>query len=120
GAVVLPGLDLDMPDDQWAIIGSEGPDGRIDASSRSHPQFGLSRLLLKLGIDRSEVGVLGEIAPELGDRAATLSQALAPAIATDLWSGWRASTDRNALARAFADVALIEAANEREEAAAIA
>src|SRR3546814_5569711 len=44
GAVVLPGLDLDMPDDQWAMIGGEGPDGRIDASSRSHPQFGLSRL----------------------------------------------------------------------------
>lgn len=120
GAVVLPGLDLDMPDDQWAMIGSEGPDGRIDASSRSHPQFGLSRLLLKLGIDRSEVAVLGELTPELGDRAATLSQALAPAIATDLWSQWRASTDRDALTRAFADVTLIEAANEREEAAAIA
>src|SRR3546814_582871 len=93
GAVVLPGLDLDMPDDQWAMIGGEAPDGRIDASSRSHPQFGLSRLLLKLGIDRSEVGALGELAPELGDRAATLSQALAPAIATDLWSQWLASTD---------------------------
>ncbi|HEX5932951.1 MAG TPA: double-strand break repair protein AddB [Pseudorhizobium sp.] len=120
GAVVLPGLDLDMPEEQWTLICGERPDSRIDPSSRSHPQFGLVRLLRKLGIDRTEVEVLGRPGPGLAYRAATLSQALAPASATDRWSEWRSLADRGALAEAFSDVALVEAANEREEAVAIA
>ena len=120
GAVVLPGLDLDMPEEQWTLICGERPDSRIDPSSRSHPQFGLVRLLRKLGIDRTEVEVLGRPGPGLAYRAATLSQALAPASATDRWSEWRSFADKGALAEAFSDVALVEAANEREEAVAIA
>lgn len=120
GTVVLPGLDLSMPVDQWAMIGEEAPDGKIEPASRSHPQFGLSRLLKKLGMAREEVGVLGNIPDDLDFRTATISQALAPAKATDHWNIWRASVDQTLLRKAFADVALIEAANEREEAVAIA
>ncbi len=120
GAVVLPGLDRDMPDDQWAMIGNEVPDGRIDPSSRSHPQFGLSRLLRKLGVARDEVEVLDPPAVDLLLRNRTLSQALAPSAATDQWSIWRDGADKEAVRSAFQDVALIEAANEREEAVAIA
>ena len=45
GTVVLPGLDMTMPQDQWDMVGEETFDGKPDPSSRSHPQFGLSRLL---------------------------------------------------------------------------
>jgi ATP-dependent helicase/nuclease subunit B len=120
GAVVLPGLDLSMPDDEWAMIGEEGADGRIEQSTRSHPQFGLSRLLRKIEVDRHEVQVLGEASALLDFRAAALSQALAPAKATDRWSLWRNQADAGSLNQAFAEVSLIEAANEREEAVAIA
>ncbi|MCJ8519801.1 ATP-dependent helicase/nuclease subunit B [Pseudorhizobium tarimense] len=120
GAVVLPGLDLDMPDDQWAMISQEAPDGRIEPSSRSHPQFGLSRLLRKLGVAREEVEVLDPPAADLLLRNRTLSQALAPSAATDQWSIWRDDSEKGAARAAFADVALIEASNEREEAVAIA
>ena len=44
----------------------------------------------------------------------------APSRSTDRWSGWRNALDPDAVAQAFEDVALIEAANEREEATAIA
>jgi ATP-dependent helicase/nuclease subunit B len=120
GTVVLPGLDLDMPEYQWAMISHEAPDGRIDPSSRSHPQFGLSRLLRKLGVPREEVEVLDPPAADVLLRNRTLSQALAPSAATDQWSIWRDDSDKEAVRAAFADVALIEAANEREEAVAIA
>lgn len=120
GIVVLPGLDTSMPDEQWALIGETGIDGRPDPASRSHPQFGLSRLLGKIGIDRHEVETLGDVPADLAFRAATLSQALAPAKATDSWSRWRDGADPQRLSAAFRDVALIEAANEREEAVAIA
>src|SRR5690606_14892906 len=112
GSVVLPGLDLTEAD-WWTTLSSEGPDGRIEPSSRSHPQFGLARLLRKLDVDRSEVEVLGTLAPDLAYRAATLSHAMAPAAATDQWNSWRASAKPEQLHPAFAEVALIEAANER-------
>ena len=120
GTVVLPGLDLAMPADQWAMIGEEAFDGKPEPASRSHSQFGLSRLLKKIGVTREEVDVLGEAADDLSFRAAALSQALVPAKATDRWSTWRDGADAGLLAKAFADVSLIEASNEREEAVAIA
>ena len=120
GAVVLPGLDLDMPDAHWTMVGSAASGGGIDPSSRSHPQFGLSRLLHKLGISRDEVEVLAPPEPDIILRNRMLSQALAPSAATDQWSNWRADADKDAVRAAFEDVALIEAANEREEAMAIA
>ncbi|WP_117194633.1 double-strand break repair protein AddB [Rhizobium terrae] len=120
GTVVLPGLDLSMPADQWSMIGEEALDGRIEPASRSHPQFGLSRLLRKIGTVREEVQVLGNVPDDLAFRAAVISQALVPAKATDRWSTWRETADPTLLHQAFSDVCLIEAANEREEAVAIA
>ncbi len=120
GTVVLPGLDTSMPDDQWAIVEEESFDGKPDPASRSHSQFGLSKLLKKIGAVRDDVGIIGEVPVDLAFRAAAISQALVPAKATDRWSEWRDGTDIEALRHAFADVSLIEAANEREEAVAIA
>lgn len=120
GTVVLPGLDLSMPADQWATIGEQAIDGLSEPASRSHPQFGLWRLLQKLGVTRDDVRILGEVPDELIFRATAISQALVPAKATDRWNSWREAADPHQLGRAFAEVSLIEAANEREEAVAIA
>lgn len=120
GAIVLPGLDTSMPRDQWEKIHLEAKPDRHESSCHSHPQFGMSRLLHKLGIDRGEVSILDEPTLDLQARAATLSQAMAPASTTDGWSQWRASSTPDALHSAFSDVALIEASNEREEAVSIA
>lgn len=120
GAVILPGLDLAMSDEEWSMIGEDRSDGRADPTGRSHPQFGLSRLLKKMQVERGEVETLGEVSAALDFRAAALSRALAPAKATDRWSEWRNEADPGLLESAFADVSLIEAANEREEAVAIA
>lgn len=120
GTVVLPGLDTSMPDDQWDIVGEESFDGKPDPASRGHSQFGLSKLLKKIGVMREDVGIIGDVPADLAFRAAAISQALVPAQATDRWSEWRDDVDPAALRDAFADVSLIEAANEREEAVAIA
>jgi ATP-dependent helicase/nuclease subunit B len=120
GTVVLPGLDLSMPADQWAMIGEEAFDGKLEPASRSHPQFGLSRLLKKLDVGRDEVELLGDVSDALTLRADMLSKALVPAKATDQWNAWRESHDPDLIAEAFENVVLLEAANEREEAVAIA
>ncbi len=120
GTVVLPGLDLSMPADQWAMIGEHAVEGLSEPASRSHPQFGLWRLLRKLGVSRDDVRLLGEVPDELLFRATSISQALVPAKATDRWNNWRETADPHRLGQAFAEVSLIEAANEREEAVAIA
>ncbi len=121
GVVVLPGLDTTMPPEDWLKVGLEPEPGRpAEPASRGHPQYGLFRLLKHLKIDRSEVEPLGTADNVLADRAEILSRALAPAASTDGWQAWRAGFGDERLHRAFAEVTLIEAANEREEATAIA
>ncbi len=77
-------------------------------------------MLRKLETDRTDVVELGEAPADLQCRDLLLSQALAPADATDSWKRWRKEASPETVEQAFAHVALIEAANEREEAAAIA
>lgn len=121
GVVVLPGLDTAMPPEDWLKVGLEPEPGRpAEPASRGHPQYGLFRLLKHLKVDRSEVEPLGTADDVLADRAEILSRALAPAASTDGWQAWRAGFGDERLHRAFAEVTLIEAANEREEATAIA
>ncbi|MGE7370494.1 double-strand break repair protein AddB [Neorhizobium sp. NPDC001467] len=121
GVVVLPGLDQHMSENDWQLLDDRPVrDKRSDPAARSHPQFGLHKLLKRLQIDRNEVSQLAAPSDDLAFRAAALSQALTPAQATDDWNEWRTAADAQALSRAFADTALIEAANEREEATAIA
>jgi ATP-dependent helicase/nuclease subunit B len=116
GVVVIPGLDLDMPDDQWEVI-NEKPE---DPSSRTHSQYGLYKLLRTLGVLRRDVDVIGDIDDERASRAALLSAALAPSKATSEWNEWRAGKNQQFFASAFEHTSLIEAGNEREEATSIA
>ncbi len=111
GAVVLPGLDKQMDEATWAHIGA------IDAPASicGHPQFGLMKLLSKLGAMRADVQPLTEPARHLQAREKIISEALRPADTTDLWG---ASAGNHG--EALSDVVLIEAPGEREEALAIA
>lgn len=80
GAVVLPGLDLDLDDESWEIVAARHPE---------HPQFGLAQLLERLGATRGDVQSLGAgaTASETGSRmrAHLLSEAMRPAETTDRW-----------------------------------
>ena len=116
GTVVLPGLDLAMPEEQWQAI-AEDP---TDPSSRTHSQYGLYMLLQKLGMLRDDVVQIGALDRDLEKRAAVFSTALAPAKSTSDWNRWREDREPGFFDEAFAAATLIEAANEREEATAIA
>ena len=75
GRVVLPGLDRDTSDEAWEQL------------EASHPQYGMARLLERLGLERS--GVADWPAPGFPDRSARsrlIAAAMLPAAATD---GWR-------------------------------
>ncbi|WP_420710140.1 double-strand break repair protein AddB [Rhizobium sp. 'Codium 1'] len=121
GVVVLPGLDLDMPDDDWEKLNDRDISlMRQSPAVRGHPQYGLAHLLRHMKLERADVQVLEPAMQALRDRAEFLSRAMAPAEATDTWKAWRGGMDDHRVLNAFRDVALIETANEREEATAIA
>ena len=121
GVVVLPGLDTSMPDAHWAKLDDRSAlDALPNPAVRGHSQYGLAHLLNQIGISRDEVQHLAAADAALGDRAEILSRAMAPAEATDGWKAWRDRFATDRFGDAFSDVALIEAANEREEATAIA
>ncbi|TXN47483.1 double-strand break repair protein AddB, partial [Methylobacterium sp. WL18] len=116
GAVVLPGLDLDLDEAGWSGIDTGEGFSRVIA--HGHPQAVLHRLLGpdNLALPRTDVVALGE--PDLGQaaRAALLSQALRPADTTDAWADLDPE-QRDAIAEdGLAGLALTEAADEREEA----
>jgi ATP-dependent helicase/nuclease subunit B len=114
GAVVLPGLDQHLDEKSFAAIrAGEEP-------CATHPQAFLARLIQTIGVAREKVVALGEAPPFLATRGKFVSEAFRPADSTDLWPLWRSGHDAGELAAALADVALIEAADEREEALAIA
>lgn len=110
GAVVLPGLDSHLDDPSWEMLGAE------DAASFTSPQGGLKRLIDALGAGRADVATLGE-APNAA-RAALISTALRPAQSTELWASAPLAPD--AVRAGLDGLTLVEAANEREEALAIA
>ncbi|MBB3395813.1 ATP-dependent helicase/nuclease subunit B [Rhizobium sp. BK060] len=121
GVVVLPGLDLTMPEEHWRMVAPEDQKSHpADPASRSHSQYGLAQLLKRLSLTRDDVVSLAEPAEELRRRSEILSHALSPAEATSDWGAWKARLPDTAISSAFADVSLIEAGNEREEATAIA
>ncbi len=107
GAVVLPGLDLTMEETAW------------DSLTDSHPQAGLKRLLATLGVTRGDVvpwhavssGPAGTEA-----RAAVVARSMLPAGGM---AGWR-HREREAVRAGLAGVGRIDAADQNEEALAIA
>jgi ATP-dependent helicase/nuclease subunit B len=108
GAVVLPGLDRDMDARAWDAA----------AEDQTHPQFGLHRLLDRLGLSRDDVRDWpSPVAPtpQSVARAALASEALRPAETTDAWRDLREIP-----AAALEGVERIDCPGEKEEAEVIA
>lgn len=130
GAVVLPGLDHAMRPSHWQALSRAAtdltsPDGRVvaDVAIRSHPQYGLLRLLQDSDLDAGqihEIPEIGDVAPDLEGRRSIVSAALLPALTTEAWGEPGFLPDPSIISRGLEHVSLIEAANEREEASALA
>ncbi len=106
GEVVLLGLDQQTDDGIWE---------RID---EGHPQFGLKRLIERIGIDRDQVAVWpadGALPAAHADRAGLLNTALRPAETT---AGW--STEPPPPGAALDGLEAIDCPGLREEAGVIA
>src|ERR1700730_1103090 len=85
GAVGLPGLDTDLDNDAWQIIGGiRDPQGKFIAPPASnHPQFAMQGLLDRFGIKRGDVEILGAPAPH--GRDVLVSETMRPSTATEQW-----------------------------------
>jgi ATP-dependent helicase/nuclease subunit B len=118
GSVVLPGVDLDMPEEEWRALGPEFTDSAIGrrASAETHPQFHLKLLLDRLDVGRAEVRVWrasgGRSAP------ATRSRAIANAMAVPTFTRkWQKLAPRD---RRLTGIRALELADPAEEAQAVA
>ena len=112
GAVVLPGLDRAMDEESWAAIASHD----ATAAGFGHPQAGLKKLLAVLGVARADVAELAAPPAHIARRMNLIAEALRPAETTHAWAALPALSTPGVLD----GVTLVEAANEREEALAIA
>lgn len=119
GAVVLPGLDMDLTEEVFQTIGKECSKGKEDPSLLGHPQAALKHTLSRIGVKRGEVKVLtDENSSSPNARFRLLNEALRPAAATADWN----RVVKNTLLKdhALENIGLIEAKNAAEEARAIA
>ncbi|MDB5557705.1 MAG: addB [Enterovirga sp.] len=117
GAVVLPGLDLDLDESGWSAIGGDGQSGGV----HGHPQYILRRLVEgHIGIGRAAVRQLGARDPALEPRRRLVSEIMRPAETTDFWAEITEVERRIIASKGTDDLILVEAADEREEALAIA
>jgi ATP-dependent helicase/nuclease subunit B len=120
GAVVLPGLDTDLDDEAWQLIGgTTDAHGKVSAAASNHPQFAMHALLDRFGLKRGDVEPLGAPAPH--GRELLMSEVMRPSNATAQWH--RRLEEPQAIEKITAgmnNLAVIEAANPEMEALAIA
>ncbi|OYY58882.1 MAG: double-strand break repair protein AddB, partial [Rhizobiales bacterium 35-66-30] len=112
GAVVLPGLDLDAEDDAFALLTAPA------TLAPDHPQYGLAHLLPLLGVARRDVMELGPRGPNGRERL--LSEAMRQSETTDRWTSLATRLPDTVRDAALEGLALVAAADPREEALAIA
>lgn len=119
GLVVLPDLDLIMPDEEWDLLGPFEPDpesGYVPRAQETHPQYHMKLLLDRMSIARGEIlrwprtGEAGAVA----QRSRALSHAFAIPKLTVRWQNLESSE------RSLAGVQTVEARNSAEEAQMIA
>jgi ATP-dependent helicase/nuclease subunit B len=120
GAVVLPGLDTDLDDEAWQLIGgATDAHGKVSAAASNHPQFAMHALLDKFGLKRGDVEPLGTPAPH--GRELLMSEAMRPSNATAQWHRRLEEPEVvEKIAAGMQNLAVIEAANPEMEALAIA
>ncbi len=119
GMVVMPDLDLIMPDEEWDLLGPFKPDpetGRSRRAQETHPQYHMKLLLERMSIARAEVmrwprtGVSGALAK----RSRALSNAFAIPKLTARWQ------ELESQERSLFGVETVEARNSAEEAQIVA
>jgi ATP-dependent helicase/nuclease subunit B len=121
GAVVLPGLDIDLDDEAWQGIGGvRDAHGRFTTHPASnHPQFAMHALLDRLGIARGDVEILEPPAPH--GREMLLSETMRPSNATAQWHDRLRRPEIAAkISGGMKSLAVIEAPNPEMEALAVA
>lgn len=111
GAVVLPGFDFDTPADVWPAMDSP-------LNGEEHPQYRFHRLLGALDLRAQDVRRWNETPSPCAARARVISLSLRPAPVTDRWMNEGAGLPD--LPVAMRGLTLVEAANPRAEALAIA
>ena len=119
GLVVLPDLDLNMPDEEWDMLGpfqSDPDTGHAPRAQETHPQYHMKLLLDRMSIARGEImrwprtGESGALA----QRSRALSHAFAIPRLTVRWQSLENSE------RSLAGVQTVEARNSSEEAQVVA
>ncbi|WP_112321132.1 double-strand break repair protein AddB [Oceanibium sediminis] len=121
GAVVLPGLDPDLPDDIWGGLAGRGGDAGAAAGHGviDHPQAMLARFCHRVGVAPGDVPRWSDAIPPAPARNKLISLAMRPAPVTDQWR-----RDGPALVPGLGEatrtLTLLEAEDAREEAGAIA
>jgi len=120
GAVVLPGLDTDLDEEAWQLIGSTtDAQGKTSAPASNHPQFAMHRLLDKFGLKRNDVEPLADAAAH--GRELLMSETMRPSSATAQWHRRLAEPQvAEKISAGMQNLAVIEAANPEMEALAIA
>ncbi|HLI99669.1 MAG TPA: double-strand break repair protein AddB [Bradyrhizobium sp.] len=121
GAVVLPGLDTDLDDEAWQMIGGvRDAEGKFTTPpSSNHPQYAMQALLQRLAINRGDVEILASPAPS--GRDVLISEAMRPSNATARWQHRLAEPDiAEKISRGMTELAVIEAENLESEALSIA
>jgi ATP-dependent helicase/nuclease subunit B len=121
GAVVLPGLDTDLDDEAWQLIGGlKDAQGKFTTPPASnHPQFAMHALLRRFGIKRSDVEMLGEPSPH--GRDVLVSETMRPSNASAQWHQRLGEPEIAAkISLGLKNLAVIEAANPEMEALSIA
>jgi ATP-dependent helicase/nuclease subunit B len=115
GLVVLPGLDVVLPDEEWDALGPARPDPLGERPLTGHPQYQFKLLLGRMGIARSEVEPwpAADLSEPARARAALASAMFVPAPFT---GNWRARVR----AGACDGIALAEFADDGAEAVGIA
>lgn len=110
GAVILPGLDMELDEDSWASI-------REGEAHPEHPQFGMQQFLVRLGIAREDVAVLG--GKEKSGRSKLLSEVMRPSGVTQNWQRLSEQLIRDAILPGLDGVKRIDAPTEQDEAEAV-
>ena len=121
GAVVLPGLDLELDPQVWSLLPTTDGEG--------HPQGAMARLLRAAGVAREAVRRWPGSSPEEAGlaavaRARVVNEALRPAAATEDWLSVLAEFQRqgepagvNPLREGLSGLSVLSAANEEQAAA---
>ncbi|WOK37007.1 double-strand break repair protein AddB [Sphingomonas sp. C3-2] len=118
GLVVLPGLDDEMPGDEWDALGPFARDpvtGTRRPSIETHPQFHLKLLLDRMDVGRAEVQRWAWSGGHdaRAERSRAISNAMKPALFTGRWS-------EEGIVTRLSGIRALEVATPAEEAQAIA